>query len=128
MLLRSITRASLGHGSPLLLSRDSAPRFYRLKAVRGYRSTSPLFLKGPAGLNKGLPKPTQEKDPATHEVKHAAPSKSLAKASTVLGEPTLGAREQRKADWGIIKEMSQYLWPKVGFLESNGFAFNKCRY
>lgn len=31
----------------------------------------------------------------------------------LLAEPSLSNKEQRKADWAIIKEMSQYLWPKV---------------
>lgn len=31
----------------------------------------------------------------------------------LLSEQTVSDKEQRKADWAIIKEMSQYLWPKV---------------
>jgi hypothetical protein len=31
----------------------------------------------------------------------------------LLAEANLSAKGQRKADWGIIKEMSRYLWPKV---------------
>jgi len=31
----------------------------------------------------------------------------------LLEEASLSAKGQRKADWGIIKEMSRYLWPKV---------------
>lgn len=31
----------------------------------------------------------------------------------LLAEPNLTAQGQRRADWGIIKEMSLYLWPKV---------------
>ena len=31
----------------------------------------------------------------------------------LLAEPNLTAQAQRRADWGIIKEMSLYLWPKV---------------
>lgn len=31
----------------------------------------------------------------------------------LLSEQTVSNKEQRKADWAIIKEMSQYLWPKV---------------
>ncbi|KAL8844333.1 MAG: hypothetical protein Q9176_001243 [Flavoplaca citrina] len=30
----------------------------------------------------------------------------------LLSEQTVSNKEQRKADWAIIKEMSQYLWPK----------------
>ena len=31
----------------------------------------------------------------------------------LLAEQTVSNKEQRKADWAIIKEMSKYLWPKV---------------
>jgi hypothetical protein len=41
-------------------------------------------------------------------------TKAGAKPKDMLAEPTLTTQEQRKADWGIIKEMSRYLWPKVG--------------
>lgn len=30
----------------------------------------------------------------------------------LLQESRLSNKEQRKADWAIIKEMSKYLWPK----------------
>ena len=30
----------------------------------------------------------------------------------LLAEQTVSNKEQRKADWAIIKEMSKYLWPK----------------
>ncbi|KAL8973269.1 MAG: hypothetical protein Q9183_000069 [Haloplaca sp. 2 TL-2023] len=33
----------------------------------------------------------------------------------LLSEQTVSNKEQRKADWAIIKEMAQYLWPKVGW-------------
>jgi ABC transporter ATM len=33
----------------------------------------------------------------------------------ILSEPMAGKKEQRKADWAIMKEMAKYLWPKVTF-------------
>ncbi|KAJ5169851.1 ABC transporter integral membrane type 1 [Penicillium coprophilum] len=30
----------------------------------------------------------------------------------ILSEPMTGKKEQRKADWAIMKEMAKYLWPK----------------
>lgn len=47
-------------------------------------------------------KPTN--DPATAKV--------VAKTDPLLQEQNLTNKEQRKADWAIMKEMSQYLWPK----------------
>ena len=35
------------------------------------------------------------------------------KTDTLLAEQTVSNKEQRKADWAILKEMSRYLWPKV---------------
>lgn len=31
----------------------------------------------------------------------------------LLSEPIAANKEQRKADWAIMKEMAKYLWPKV---------------
>ena len=40
------------------------------------------------------------------------------KADSFLSEQTVSNKEQRKADWAIMKEMSRYLWPKVGLAVS----------
>ncbi|KAI4186705.1 MAG: hypothetical protein L6R41_003321 [Letrouitia leprolyta] len=37
---------------------------------------------------------------------------SLPDIDNLLSEQTVTNKEQRKADWAIIKEMAQYLWPK----------------
>lgn len=37
------------------------------------------------------------------------------KNDPLLAEKTVSNKEQRKADWAIMKEMSRYLWPKVGW-------------
>lgn len=39
-----------------------------------------------------------------------------AKNDPLLAEQTVSNKEQRKADWAIMKEMSRYLWPKVASL------------
>ena len=36
------------------------------------------------------------------------------KRYSLLAEQNASDKEQRKADWAIMKEMSKYLWPKVG--------------
>lgn len=35
------------------------------------------------------------------------------KTDLLLGEQTVSNKEQRRADWAIMKEMARYLWPKV---------------
>lgn len=37
---------------------------------------------------------------------------SPAKQDALLAEQTVSTKEQRRADWAIIREMSHYLWPK----------------
>lgn len=45
--------------------------------------------------------------------KPAAPGKQ----DVLLAEKTVSNKEQRKADWAIMKEMSRYLWPKVSIVK-----------
>lgn len=76
-------------------------------------TSSPLHRKDvhgqrpPSGPQAAL-KDTQ----AAKHVQGAATKAKLAKADPLLQEQTLTSKEQRKADWAIMKEMSQYLWPK----------------
>ena len=35
------------------------------------------------------------------------------KIDALLAEQTVSNKEQRRADWIIIKEMAKYIWPKV---------------
>jgi ABC transporter ATM len=67
------------------------------KDVHGQRTTT-------AASNAPLP---GSKD-AVQQTKAAQP----ASKNTLLAEQTVTNKEQRKADWAIIKEMSHYLWPK----------------
>ena len=72
-------------------------------------TSSPLHRKDAHGQR---PKPGSK--PAIEATKPAAdPAKSkVAKTDPLLQEQVLTNKEQRKADWAIMKEMSQYLWPK----------------
>lgn len=38
-----------------------------------------------------------------------------AKQPSLLAEQTVTNKEQRKADWAIVKDMAHYLWPKNDF-------------
>lgn len=49
---------------------------------------------------------------AAKPVADPAKPKLPAKADPLLAEQVLTNKEQRKADWAIMKEMSRYLWPK----------------
>ncbi|KAH9825457.1 Iron-sulfur clusters transporter atm1, mitochondrial [Teratosphaeria destructans] len=45
-------------------------------------------------------------------VQKGKPGDPTKKDGTLLAEQTVSNKEQRRADWRIIKDMSQYLWPK----------------
>ena len=66
----------------------------RAKASLTAKSESPESIK-PETLQK----------PASTLPQHPKPN-------DFLGEQTVSNKEQRKADWAIMKEMSKYLWPK----------------
>lgn len=51
------------------------------------------------------------KTPTVQKEKAAGP----AKQPSLLAEQTVSNKEQRKADWAIIKDMAHYLWPKDDF-------------
>jgi ATP-binding cassette, subfamily B (MDR/TAP), member 7 len=67
--------------------------------------------KTPAG-----PKPikAEQLHPAIDaKAQKTAASNKPAKNEALLSEGVVSNVEQRKADWAIMKEMTQYLWPKV---------------
>lgn len=45
----------------------------------------------------------------------AKKNSSSSRKDPLLAEQTVSNKEQRKADWAIIKDMSKYLWPKNDF-------------
>lgn len=122
MLLRT---AQLGHRfvstSPsrcrILLSRP--PRHTHIRTGDRYR----IFSTRGALLYKqnndksttvavGEPQKIASHDAALGN-KAQAPSKPAGKKPDLLAEATVTRKEQRKADWAIMKEMTKYLWPKV---------------
>lgn len=66
-------------------------------------------------LNKQVSRDTPEQQsPATAATPTSARKpEDVDKGKTAKNEAISGRKEQRKADWAIMKEMSRYLWPKV---------------
>ncbi|OCK79940.1 iron-sulfur cluster transporter ATM1 [Lepidopterella palustris CBS 459.81] len=66
------------------------------------------------------PQTAHEKSYGAHGVPESVKPGSLQKKPSIglrhndplLAEQTVSNKEQRKADWAIMKEMSRYLWPK----------------
>lgn len=87
MLTRQLLRAGRPHIHPFL--RPTC------------QPTARLFTTSPIYNSKKPHAPPKPVDPLKPPVRN------------ILAEADVSAKEQRKADWGIIKEMSHYLWPKV---------------
>lgn len=56
---------------------------------------------------------TTKQSDAPTDAKLIAGTKSTSKKDNILSTSTATNKEQRKADWAIMKEMAKYLWPKV---------------
>jgi len=65
---------------------------------------------------------SQEGTVKLESVEKSKPAVVPAGQDPLLAEQTLSNKEQRKADWAIIKEMSKYLWPKVKMLPDGSSA------
>lgn len=65
-------------------------------------TTSPIHRKDAHGQRSAVPAAT------TGKKEKEIPSKGDA----LLAEQLVSNKDQRKADWAIIKQMSKYLWPK----------------
>ena len=51
--------------------------------------------------------------PESYQEPNKAKPAEAPKTDALLAEQTVSNKEQRKADWVIIKEMAKYIWPKV---------------
>ncbi|KAJ4984692.1 iron-sulfur cluster transporter ATM1 [Stagonosporopsis vannaccii] len=112
-LARAASRPGLQPSSLSLLMRPH-PLYHSTRVF----TSSPLHRKDVHGQR---PAPgSQQVLPAAKAAKPATgPAKAKAKAEKamdpLLGERNLSNKEQRKADWTIIKEMTKYLWPKDNY-------------
>ncbi|ORY12587.1 iron-sulfur clusters transporter atm1, mitochondrial precursor [Clohesyomyces aquaticus] len=79
-------------------------------------ATGPLHRKDAHGHRPhGHPPKHAVKTAVPHtvpQVKAAKPATPAKRTDPLLAEPVVTNKEQRKADWAIMKEMSRYLWPK----------------
>lgn len=94
MLIPPLARAACRPGLGRLRTPLSSPLTRRVFA------TSPIHRKdGSAKPVVGTPDKAKTKEP-------------LSKEDKLLAEKLVSNKEQRKADWAIMKEMTRYLWPK----------------
>lgn len=79
-----------------------------IKAANDIRVDS----KPPGNAAELTPETRKRSDSPAATTKISAKEKS----DPLLGAENVSNKEQRKADWAIIKEMTRYLWPKVFIL------------
>lgn len=82
--------------------------------------TTPRHRKDAQRIQTVQQEAVQQKHPAEESVKPentktAKPAEPASKNDPLLAEQTVSNKEQRKADWAIIKDMAHYLWPKDDF-------------
>ncbi|KAJ5454684.1 Iron-sulfur clusters transporter atm1 [Penicillium daleae] len=78
---------------------------WRNQSTDGKDPTSARNNSTPTATAAELANAASVQKPAGSETKNT-PKKDL------LGESTIASKEQRKADWAIMREMAKYLWPK----------------
>lgn len=133
MISRSLClgRAGVGGGQPTLFSSRAHtqlrqswllqhkatcnPTLRVLTTTSSLRNTSKppsssIPPASPSSKTKSAPSPTD--NGAVQQSKTSTTPKPAADPLAAIDKTT---QEQRKADWAIIKEMSQYLWPKDSF-------------
>ncbi|KAF2007666.1 iron-sulfur clusters transporter atm1, mitochondrial precursor, partial [Amniculicola lignicola CBS 123094] len=85
------------------------------KDVHGQRIPHGTQTHTPHGSHTHTPHGSHTHTPHgshTHTAVKATHAAKSAKPDPLLVEKVVSNKEQRKADWAIMKEMSQYLWPK----------------
>ena len=60
------------------------------------------------------PERSESIKPESYQEPNKAKPAEVPKTDALLAEQTVSNKEQRRADWIIIKEMTKYIWPKVG--------------
>lgn len=108
--LRGIySRHKLAHPS-LAFSRISTCQQSIRPSIRVF-TTSPWRSKDDTHLKTAQ----QETKVAAAEPTKTPTVQKENKQPSLLAEQTVSNKEQRKADWAIIKDMAHYLWPKDDF-------------
>ncbi|PLB50178.1 transporter ATM1, mitochondrial precursor [Aspergillus steynii IBT 23096] len=72
----------------------------------------PVERKSPSPASTPSTTPATDAAAAQNPKDAAKASSSDKKKKDLLSESTVATKEQRKADWAIMKEMAKYLWPK----------------
>ena len=123
---RSVTCGAVSFDSRLAISQTAvlspSPRSPTPTSVKSFTSTRPFREDGSQARDLAARGKVRHKPQSSDRLglktiqisNHAERSaKEAPKTDFLLGEQKVSNKEQRKADWAILKEMSKYLWPKV---------------
>ena len=102
-----IVRLRLEHRSSILLPRNAIPRLHITRTVR-YRSHTRNGGKNISARNENSIASRPSIVPLANKKVN-----EIAHQNNVLLEDDKSNRDQRKADWKIMREMARYLWPRV---------------
>lgn len=105
------------HTAQTLRARPS-PSSLLLDSSRRVFTSTPRHRKDDASarpVQLELEKRKAEGETVKEPAKAGNPATPTAKGGPLLAEQTVSNKEQRKADWAIIKDMAHYLWPKNDF-------------
>ncbi|KAF2487079.1 ABC transporter-like protein [Neohortaea acidophila] len=117
--LRTAHRPCAAPIVPIALS--TATRIHSLRYARRVFATTPLHRKSDARIPVGQQDAAEAKHSPGELVKPESAKKeqpaqpATPSHATILAEQAISKKEQRAIDWGIIKNMVQYIWPKDHF-------------
>lgn len=123
MWLGLFSRAQFSHRQALTPF-SFGGRYFRHTKLKNPRfqiltTTSALFHRQfPTDTSVSVYKPTTSEssesiEPESVRKTQSARANEAPRTDWLLTDQSLSNKEQRKADWAIMKEMSRYLWPKV---------------
>jgi ATP-binding cassette subfamily B (MDR/TAP) protein 7 len=119
MLIPPLARAASRPGLSPASSFAATSRLRLHPHLHPLHRATRVFTSSPAHRKDvSAPRPLPGSPAALAATKAAKPAADPAKpklpatADPLLAEQVLTNKEQRKADWAIMKEMSRYLWPK----------------
>jgi ATP-binding cassette subfamily B (MDR/TAP) protein 7 len=113
-LHRALLRSSLNASKCCPVHRPSALLLLRQFSHTNHlrRNDRPRQQEAQARVQLRTEQP-ENTTPESYEEPNNAKLNEAPKTDGLLSEQTVSNKEQRKADWAIMKEMSRYLWPKV---------------
>lgn len=119
--LRAAVRPCLAYTKPVTVRTSIPIQLQESWRARRIFATTPRHRKDEARARTVQQEEEQkQQQPAEEKIaesvaKDDKPAKPPTKTDPLLSEQTVSNKEQRKADWAIIKDMAHYLWPKNDF-------------